>query len=99
MLKELADLPAGVIGFEVAGKLTAEDYRDHLLPALERAESSGEIRVVIVMPEFEGFTAGAALAGPQDGRRELGRLEAHRPRHRRGVDAARHRLVRLDDTR
>ena len=27
MLKELADLPAGVIGFEVAGKLTAEDYR------------------------------------------------------------------------
>ena len=59
MLKELTDLPAGVIGFEVAGKLTAEDYRDRLLPALERAESSGEIRVVIVMPEFEGFTAGA----------------------------------------
>ena len=39
MLKELGDLPTGVIGFEVAGKLTAEDYRDHLLPALERAES------------------------------------------------------------
>jgi hypothetical protein len=37
MIKELTDLPAGVIGFETSGKLQAEDYRDVLLPALERA--------------------------------------------------------------
>ena len=34
MIKELTDLPAGVIGFETAGKLHAEDYRDILLPAV-----------------------------------------------------------------
>jgi hypothetical protein len=37
LIKELTDLPSGVIGFETAGKLHAEDYRDVLLPAIERA--------------------------------------------------------------
>ena len=59
MLNKLADLPEGVIGFEVAGKLEAEDYRDVLLPALEQAAAAGEVRVVIVIPKFEGFSAGA----------------------------------------
>ena len=59
MLKELTDLPPPVIGFQVEGKLTAEDYRDRLLPALQKADTGGEIRVVIVIPEFEGFTGGA----------------------------------------
>src|SRR5450631_4757005 len=34
MIKDLTDLPAGVIGFEIAGTLRAEDYRDVVLPAL-----------------------------------------------------------------
>src|SRR5262249_60528138 len=36
MIKELSGLPDGVIGFETTGKLRAEDYRDVVLPALER---------------------------------------------------------------
>ena len=59
MIKKLADLPAGVIGFEVAGKLQVEDYRDVLLPALEDAARAGEVRFVIVVPEFHGMTPGA----------------------------------------
>ena len=35
-------MPPGVIGFEAAGKLKAEDYRDVVLPALEEAAASGE---------------------------------------------------------
>jgi hypothetical protein len=59
MIKELGDLPEGVIGFEASGKLSAEDYRDVVLPALERASASGEVRFVIVMPEFHGMSGGA----------------------------------------
>ena len=42
MIKELSDLPPGVVGFEATGILKAEDYRDVVLPALERASASGE---------------------------------------------------------
>jgi SpoIIAA-like len=59
MLNSITGLPPGVIGFEVAGKLAAEDYRDVLLPSLEKAAASGDVRLVIVIPKFEGFTPGA----------------------------------------
>ena len=59
MIKELTDLPQGVIGFETAGKLHAEDYRDVLLPAVERAAASGDVRVVIVVNDFDGLSGGA----------------------------------------
>ncbi len=52
-------MPSGVIGFEAAGKLRAEDYRDIVLPALEEAAASGEVRFVIVMIDFDGMTGGA----------------------------------------
>jgi hypothetical protein len=59
VIKELSDLPPGVIGFEATGTLSAEDYRDVILPALERASASGEVRFVIVIPEFHGMSGGA----------------------------------------
>jgi hypothetical protein len=59
MIKELSDMPAGVIGFEASGKLHAEDYRDVVLPALERAAAAGEVRFVIVMRDFGGMSGGA----------------------------------------
>ena len=59
MIKELSDMPAGVIGFEADGKLQAEDYRDVVLPALERAAATGEVRFVIVMRDFGGMSGGA----------------------------------------
>ncbi|WP_030277441.1 STAS/SEC14 domain-containing protein [Streptomyces sp. NRRL B-24484] len=59
MIQQLDDLPEGVIGFETGGTLSAEDYRDVLLPALTRAAEAGEVRFVIVVPEFHGMTGGA----------------------------------------
>jgi hypothetical protein len=59
VLDEIPDLPPGVIGFEVSGKLRTEDYRDKLLPAIEKAAAEGGVRVVIVYPEFEGVGGGA----------------------------------------
>jgi hypothetical protein len=59
MIKELSDMPAGVIGFETEGKIEGEDYRDVVLPALERAAKEGEVRFLLVMPEFHGMSGGA----------------------------------------
>jgi SpoIIAA-like len=59
MITELDDMPPGTIGFEVNGKLRAEDYRDVVLPALERAAATGEVRFMIVMPTFDGMSGGA----------------------------------------
>ena len=59
MLVPITDLPANVIGFDVSDALTTEDYRDVLLPALQRAAEVGEVRVVIVIPAFDGMTGGA----------------------------------------
>jgi len=59
VITELTDLPDGVIGFEAAGKLHAEEYRDVLLPAIERAAGAGAIRIVLVIRSFDGMTGGA----------------------------------------
>jgi hypothetical protein len=59
MIKELADLPRGVIGFEVSGTVHADDYRDVVLPVVQRAYASDEFRFVIVIPEIRGMTGGA----------------------------------------
>lgn len=52
-------MPAGVVGFEAFGKISADDYRDTLLPAVVEAARSGEIRLLLVMSDFEGMTGGA----------------------------------------
>jgi hypothetical protein len=54
MITELTDMPEGVIGFETSGKLQADDYRDVLLPA-----GAGGVRIVIVIPSFDGLSAEA----------------------------------------
>jgi hypothetical protein len=59
MIKPLADLPDGVIGFETSGKLEAQDYRDVLIPAIEQAAEAGRVRVVVVIDDFGGLSGGA----------------------------------------
>jgi SpoIIAA-like len=59
VITELEGLPPGVIGFEASGKIAAEDYRDVVLPALEQAARTGDVRFVIVMREFDGITGSA----------------------------------------
>ena len=59
MIRMLNDVPAGVVGFEVSGKIQAEDYRDVVVPAVERAAEAGDVRFLIVFPDFEGMSGGA----------------------------------------
>jgi hypothetical protein len=55
----MTGLPANVIGFEVSGKVDATDYKDVLAPALDAAAARGEVRIVVVMPKWEGMAGGA----------------------------------------
>ena len=59
MISELDGLPASVIGFEASGRIAAEDYRDVVLPALEQATRTGDVRFLIVMRDFDGMSGGA----------------------------------------
>jgi hypothetical protein len=45
--------------FEVSGKLDVADFRDILTPAIERAAADGPMRVVVVVNDFHGLSAGA----------------------------------------
>ncbi len=72
MIRILDDMPEGVLGFEATGKLTAEEYTDVLVPALEAAaEAPGKVRVVLQFSgEFDGLEARAAWQDVKLGIRE-----------------------------
>jgi SpoIIAA-like len=61
MIRILEDMPETVLGVEVSGKVTDEDYERVLVPAVrERVEAGGKIRFVYVLGErFESWTLGA----------------------------------------
>ena len=62
MLELMAESDGGVIGFRARGVLTEDDYRDVLVPHLEKAlEAAERVRVLVLMEEtFRGWTARAA---------------------------------------
>ena len=63
MIQPMTDLPDGVIGFTLSGRLHATDYSDVLLPAIERAATEGDgVRVVIAFDDFDGLSGGALWA-------------------------------------
>jgi hypothetical protein len=63
MIERMGEMPDGTIGLRAAGKLTRDDYRDVLEPALREGIESGELRVVFVLTDYEGL---AAAAWPED---------------------------------
>jgi hypothetical protein len=61
MIRQLTDLPEGVIGFEADGKIHSDDYKNTIIPSVERQIADGrDVRVVLVFPDFAGYSAGAA---------------------------------------
>jgi hypothetical protein len=61
MLKMLDDLPNNVIGVEAVGKVSAEDYEQVLVPAIQAKRDAHEkIRLIYVFGDkFDGWSAGA----------------------------------------
>jgi hypothetical protein len=75
VLTLMTDLPAGVVGVEAHGKVTASDYEQVLVPAVEAAlQGDGKLRLLYVFgSDFPDYSAGAAW---QDTRLGLGHLRS-----------------------
>ena len=67
MVERIEDMPAGTIGIRASGKLTREDYRAVLEPALREAVDAGEVRCLFLLTDFEGLEAGALLQDAKTG--------------------------------
>lgn len=59
MIERIEGMPAGTIGLAASGKLSREDYRDVLEPALAEAVESGDLRLLFVLTDFDGLEHGA----------------------------------------
>ena len=60
MLRAIADLPDGVIGFEAVGRIEASDYGDVLMPAVRAlVEEDRDVRIVLVFEQWDGMSARA----------------------------------------
>ena len=61
MIEVLSDMPVGVTGIRVSGRLCGDDLRE-LKPALEEILQTGELRIVeVVAPDYEGFGPGGLV--------------------------------------
>ncbi len=69
MIERIEDMPAGAIGLRAAGKLTVDDYRAVLEPALREGVESGEMRLMFVLADFDGLEAGAWIEDAKTGLR------------------------------
>lgn len=67
MIERIDDVPAGVIGLRASGKLTKDDYRNVLEPALKEATDSGQARVLFVLTDFDGLEPGAWIEDVKTG--------------------------------
>jgi hypothetical protein len=60
MIERLADMPAGTLGFRVAGEVEREDYRDVLVPELHKAVETGQgLRTLYLIEDLDEIEPGA----------------------------------------
>lgn len=58
MIEMLTDMPQGVTGIRVSGRIGGADLRE-LKPDMDKLMDTGEIRIVeVIAPDYEGFGPG-----------------------------------------
>ena len=63
MIRIIEDMPAGTVGVAAVGKVTEQDYREVLLPAISAALERDDLRLLyIVGDEFDSYSPGAVWA-------------------------------------
>src|ERR1700739_1427616 len=61
MIEVLPDMPQGVTGIRVSGRLRGEDLRE-FKPAMQELLKNGEIRIVeVIASDYEGFGPGGLV--------------------------------------
>jgi SpoIIAA-like len=69
LIGPIEDMPAGTIGLKASGRLTREDYRDVIEPALKRGVESGQLRMVFLLTDYQGLDPGAWIEDFKTGMR------------------------------
>ena len=63
MIRVIENMPVGTIGVEAVGKVTEDDYRNVLVPAVTAALERGDVRLLYVLgKDFDSYSAGALWA-------------------------------------
>jgi len=77
MVERIEGMPAGTIGFKVVEKLTGDDYREQIEPALGEAAARGEVRLLFEIDAGFGMDAGALIEDAKTGLKSgLGHMKA-----------------------
>jgi hypothetical protein len=72
MIEKLTDLPAGILGLRVEGKITSEDYHKVVGPLVEEAMRNRQgIRAIVEFDSFGGMTPAALWTDVRLGVRAL----------------------------
>jgi hypothetical protein len=67
MIERIEGMPEGTIGLTASGKLSRDDYRNVLEPALAEGIGTGELRLLFVLTEFSGLESGAWIEDMKTG--------------------------------
>jgi hypothetical protein len=60
VIEKLDGMPPETFGFRATGSVTADEYREVLLPGMRDAAKAGDVRMVFAIgPGFDKFEAGA----------------------------------------
>ena len=63
MVELMQDMPPGMLGFRVNGRITSEDYADVLVPELNRAiDGGGGVRAMYVIEDLDAIEPSALWA-------------------------------------
>ena len=74
MIEVLSDMPDGVAGIRVSGRIRGDDLRE-FKPKMDELLKAGEIRIVeVIAPDYEGFGPGGLV---EDLKLGLGALFQH----------------------
>lgn len=76
MIERIEGMPAGTVGLRASGKLSRDDYRNVLEPALEEGVASGELRLLFVLTDFDGLEHGAWIEDAKTGLKAMVRDHA-----------------------
>lgn len=80
MIELLSDMPKGVTGIRVSGRLSGDELRE-LKPAIREAMDAGDVRIVeVIAPDYEGFGRGGFV---EDLKLGLGTVLPHHSAFRR----------------
>ncbi|MGO4443385.1 STAS/SEC14 domain-containing protein [Mycobacterium sp. 2YAF39] len=80
MIELLPDMPEGVTGIRVSGRLQGDDLRE-LKPAMDELLKTGEIRIVeVIASDYQGFGPGGLV---EDLKMGFGSLLQHHSAFRR----------------